>query len=167
MSRRSLPLDVARVWHAVEASARMAAMAVKSGNAGAPKCMDGQRLTARLKLKPIDGADADQLWQLYQDLGIARWYAGAWSIRQAREFAMEKGRAWQVHGVGKWPAHRREDATLIGRGGSSVAIHNLRSRAVMERLGMTYVHDFNSPGQVEGSESVHDNAVFVLYEITP
>jgi RimJ/RimL family protein N-acetyltransferase len=136
-------------------------------------------------------------------------------MRQAREFAMAAARAWRVDGVGKWLAHRREDATLIGRGGCSFATiegrkqleigwavreecwghgyateigraglafafgafrvdrvvafteaHNLRSRTVMERLGMTYVHDFRNPGLVEGSEGVHDDAVFVLYEVT-
>ena len=177
--------------------------------------MDGQRLTARLALTPIDAADADHLWYLYQDPGIARWYDGAWSMVQARDFATVMGHAWQVNGVGKWLARRCADATLIGRGGCSVAIvegirqveigwaireeywgrgyatevgraglafafhtlhvdrvvtfteiHNLRSRAVMERLGMAYVHDFNSPGLVEGWEGMHDDAVFVLYEMT-
>jgi hypothetical protein len=36
----------------------------------------------------------------------------------------------------------------------------------MERLGMTYVHDFNSPGLIAGSEDMHDDAVFALYAIT-
>lgn len=177
--------------------------------------MDGQRVTARLELKPIDRADADQLWQLHLDPGIARWYAGAWSMCQAGEFAAAMEHAWQADGVGKWLAYRREDAALIGRGGCSFAtvegsrqveigwaireaywdhgyateigraglafafemlgvdrvvafteVHNLRSRAVMERLGMTCTHEFNSPGLIPGSEDLHDDALFALYEIT-
>lgn len=187
----------------------------ESGNREACKPVDRQLLTARLKLKPIDSADADQLWRLHQDPGIARWYAGAWSMSRAREFAVAMERSWQVEEVGKWLAHRRADARLIGRGGCSLAlvegrkeveigwaireeywghgyateigraglgfafstlhvdrvvafteVHNLRSRAVMARLGMAYVHDFNSPGLVEGLEDIQDNAVFALYEMT-
>jgi hypothetical protein len=40
---------------------------------------------------------------------------------------------------------------------------NLRSRAVMERLGTTYAHEC-SPGLIPGSEGMHDGALFVLYE---
>lgn len=56
-------------------------------------------------------------------------------------------------------------ATEIGRAGLTVAfdtlradhvvsfteIHNLRSRVVMERIGMTYARDFCHPGLIEGS----------------
>jgi RimJ/RimL family protein N-acetyltransferase len=178
--------------------------------------VDGRRLTARLELKPIERADADRLWQLHQDRGIARWYAGAWSTGDASEFAAAMEDAWQADGVGKWLAYRRDDAALIGRGGCSFAtvegrrqieigwaireaywghgyateigraglafafeklradrvvafteVHNLRSRAVMERLGMTYAHEFHSPGLMPGSEDIHDDALFALYEITP
>jgi RimJ/RimL family protein N-acetyltransferase len=177
--------------------------------------VDGQRVTARLELKPIDRADADQLRQLHQDPGIARWYAGAWTIGHASEFAAAMEDAWRADGVGKWLAYRREDGALIGRGGCSLAtvegrrqveigwaireaywghgyateigraglafafetlrvdrvvafteVHNLRSRAVMERLGMTYSHAFHSPGLISGSEDIHDDALFALYEKT-
>jgi RimJ/RimL family protein N-acetyltransferase len=176
--------------------------------------VDGRRLTARLDLVPITRADADQLWRLHQDPGIARWYG--WNLNEARDFAEAMERGWQEDGVGKWLAHSRSDGTLIGRGGCSLATvegnreveigwavrerywgqgyateigqaglafafealhadrivaftekHNLRSRAVMERLGMRHVHDFNHPGLIEGSEGIHDDAVFVLYEIGP
>jgi RimJ/RimL family protein N-acetyltransferase len=178
--------------------------------------VDGRRLTARLDLRPIGPQDADRLWHLHQDPGIARWYAGVWSMPQACEFARAMGRAWQADGVGKWLVYRREDAALIGRAGCSLAmvegrrqleigwalreqywghgyaaeigraglalafdtlhvdrvvafteVHNLRSRAVMERLGMTHLHDFNNPGLIAGSEEIHDDAIFALYEITP
>lgn len=43
--------------------------------------------------------------------------------------------------------------------------HNQNSRAVMERLGMTYIRDFAGQGLIEGREGVHDGATFVLYRI--
>ena len=42
-------------------------------------------------------------------------------------------------------------------------VHNLRSRAVMERLGMRYVSDFVDEGLVEGREGVHPDARMALY----
>jgi len=185
------------------------------GRAGASWPVDGQRVTARLELKPIARADTHHLRQLHRDPGIARWYAGAWSMGQAAEFAAAMEQAWQADGVGKWLAYRREDGALIGRGGCSFAtvegrrqveigwaireaywghgyateigraglafafemlhvdrviafteVHNLRSRAVMQRLGMTNAHEFHSPGLMPGSEDIHDDALFALYETT-
>lgn len=43
--------------------------------------------------------------------------------------------------------------------------HNLASRAVMERLDMTFVKIMTAPGLVEGSAEIHDGAPFVLYRI--
>ena len=42
-------------------------------------------------------------------------------------------------------------------------VHNTRSRAVMERLGMVYDHEIRRPGLVAGREGVHDDAPFALY----
>lgn len=70
-------------------------------------------------------------------------------------------------------------ATEIGREGLAFAfnelraervvafteVHNTRSRAVMERIGMSYVRTFNARGLVEGRSGEHDDAPFVLYEI--
>ena len=41
--------------------------------------------------------------------------------------------------------------------------HNLRSRAVMERIGMTYAGEFFGTGLIEGREGIHDEAPFSLY----
>lgn len=173
-----------------------------------------ERLTGRLRLRPIESADADELWRLHQDVGVARWYGGTWSMAHVHDQAAAMGRAWQVDGVHKWLAFRRTDAMMVGRGGCSwttidggrhmeigwairedhwgngyateighaglvfafdtlevdrvvafTEVHNLRSRAVMDRLGMTYAHDLRRPGLIAGSPGIHHDAVFALYEL--
>jgi len=42
----------------------------------------------------------------------------------------------------------------------------VRSRAVMERLGMRYVRQILRPGLIAGSSTVHEEAPFALYRIT-
>jgi len=42
------------------------------------------------------------------------------------------------------------------------ARHNLRSRAVMERLGMHYAGEVRSRGTVEGEDDVRDDAPFAV-----
>lgn len=83
---------------------------------------------------------------------------------------------WTVHS-GLWGCGY---ATEIGRAGLAFAfgelgagevvafteLHNRRSRAVMERLGMRHVRDFTRRGLVEGCDGVHDRAPFALYAIT-
>jgi RimJ/RimL family protein N-acetyltransferase len=68
-------------------------------------------------------------------------------------------------------------ATEIGRAGIAVAraelgatevvafteVHNLASRAVMEKLGMTYVRELRRPGLVAGSDEMQEDAPFALY----
>jgi RimJ/RimL family protein N-acetyltransferase len=75
----------------------------------------------------------------------------------------------------------RGDATAIGRAGLDHAfsvlggleevvafteVHNARSRAVMERLGMRYVGQILRTGLIAGSAVVHKDAPFALYRIT-
>ncbi len=71
-------------------------------------------------------------------------------------------------------------ATEIGRAGLDHAfsvpgveevvafteVHNIRSRAVMERLGMRHVGRILRPGFVAGSSEMHKDAPFALYRIT-
>ncbi|MDQ3861944.1 MAG: GNAT family N-acetyltransferase [Actinomycetota bacterium] len=45
-------------------------------------------------------------------------------------------------------------------------VHNARSRAVMERLGMRYVRRIVRPGFVAGSSEMQEDAPFTLYRIT-
>jgi RimJ/RimL family protein N-acetyltransferase len=42
-------------------------------------------------------------------------------------------------------------------------VHNVRSRAVMERLGMVYDHEIRRPGLVAGRPGMHPDAPFALY----
>jgi ribosomal-protein-alanine N-acetyltransferase len=44
-------------------------------------------------------------------------------------------------------------------------VHNRPSRAVMERLGMTYVRDIVWRGLIEGRDGVHEGAPFALYQV--
>jgi RimJ/RimL family protein N-acetyltransferase len=75
--------------------------------------------TERLRLVPIDTGLADDLFRLHQDPGIARWYAGTWTLDYARRRAASMGKAWRADGVHKWMAYRLDDGELIGRGGLS------------------------------------------------
>jgi len=48
----------------------------------------------------------------------------------------------------------------------SPKVHNARSRAVMERLGMRYARQILRPGFVAGSSEIQEDAPFALYRIT-
>ena len=169
-------------------------------------------LTERLRLEPVDGTRADDLWRLHQDPGVATWYAGAWSRDEAKAQAAQMAASWAAHGIGKWLAYDRRSGKLVGRGGPSrltlagkervelgwavrqelwgrgyateigaaglrfvdevlgvaevvafTEVHNARSRAVMERLGMSYVGEIRAPGLVDGEDGVRDDAPFALY----
>jgi hypothetical protein len=126
--------------------------------------------TERPRLVPIDARHAPEIWELHQDEGIARWYPlsrqGAecveigWALRQevwGRGYATEIGcagldHAFSVLGV--------EEVVAF------TEVHNVRSRAVMERLGMRYVRQILRPGLIAGSSEMHKDAPFVLYRIT-
>lgn len=70
-------------------------------------------------------------------------------------------------------------ATELGRAGLSFAfevlgaeevvayteVHNLRSRAVMERLAMRYERDIIQPGLVAGQDGLQARALFALYRV--
>ena len=45
---------------------------------------------------------------------------------------------------------------------SCTVCHNLRSRAVMERIGMRYAGEICSRGTVEGEDNVRDDAPFTV-----
>lgn len=77
------------------------------------------RLTDRLRLEPIGPPDAQRLWRLHQDDGIAQWFDGTWSEEHARERALWCGTGWEVEGVHKWMAYDRATNELVGRGGLS------------------------------------------------
>ncbi|MGS0683551.1 GNAT family N-acetyltransferase [Nakamurella sp. GG22] len=48
---------------------------------------------------------------------------------------------------------------------ANTEIHNVASRAVMERLDMTFVRIITAPGLVEGAPGIRDDAPFALYRI--
>jgi mutator protein MutT len=78
-------------------------------------------------------------------------------------------------------ARGRGLATEIGRAGLEFAFgtlsaravvatterHNTASRAVMERLGMTYAGEIRAEGLVEGSTDLHPDAPFAVYVAGP
>ena len=76
------------------------------------------RLTDRLRLEPIGTRHASDLFTLYQELDVARWY-GRWAReRVEREVAGITG-SWLVDGVHKWMAYHRVTDECVGRGGLS------------------------------------------------
>ena len=84
-----------------------------------------------------------------------------WALRQevwGRGYATEIGRAGLDHAF-----------SVLGGVEEVVAfteVHNARSRAVMERLGMRYARQIRRPGVVAGSSEMHEDAPFALYRIT-
>jgi RimJ/RimL family protein N-acetyltransferase len=118
--------------------------------------------------------------------GVGKWLAyekstGALVGRGGPSWAVVEGTERAEIG---WAFRRavwgRGYATEIGRAGLDYAfsvlgveevvsfteVHNARSRAVMERLGMRYVGRILRPGLIAGSAVVHEEAPFALYRIT-
>jgi RimJ/RimL family protein N-acetyltransferase len=74
-------------------------------------------------------------------------------------------------------AQRNGYATEIGREGLTFAfeelgaprviafteVHNMRSRAVMERLGMAFAGNVTGSGLAVGGDEIWENAVFAVY----
>lgn len=83
------------------------------------------RLTERLRLEPVSGpgpvlrGHVADLQLVHADPWVAEWYAGAWSTRQAEQWANAMQSGWTTYGVGKWMAYDRATGELVGRGGLS------------------------------------------------
>ncbi len=60
-------------------------------------------------------------------------------------------------------SHSRSGSSTCGRVVAFTERHNLRSRAVMERIDMSYAGEFLGTGLIEGRHGVHDGAPFALY----
>lgn len=99
------------------------------------------------RLEPIDLDRADDLWLPHQDPGIAG-YDGIWSREKAERTRGGIRRVVAQPGV------------------AFTEVHNRRSRAVMERLGMHYRSEIRWRGLVEGKPGVHDDAPFGLYAVS-
>ena len=83
-----------------------------------------------------------------------------WALRQevwGRGYATEIGRAGLDHAFSVLGV---EEVVAF------TEVHNVRSRAVMERLGMRYVRQILRPGFVAGSSEMQEDAPFALYRIT-
>ena len=83
-----------------------------------------------------------------------------WALRQevwGRGYATEIGRAGLDHA---FSVLGLEEVVAF------TEVHNVRSRAVMERLGMRYVRQILRPGLIAGSSEMHKDAPFALYRIT-
>jgi hypothetical protein len=108
------------------------------------------RFTARLRLEPVGRSVAADLWLVHNDDEVWPWYDhGKPSLEQAEQWAKSMGDSWRLHGVHKWIAHDGAQAVV-----SCTARHNVRSRAVMERIGMRYAGEIRSHGMVEGVEGI-------------
>jgi RimJ/RimL family protein N-acetyltransferase len=86
-----------------------------------------------------------------------RWVEIGWALRGeywGRGYASEVGRA------GLQFAFEELDMRAVV---SFTERHNLRSRAVMEHIGMTYAGEFLGVGLIEGRHGVHDGVPFSLY----
>jgi RimJ/RimL family protein N-acetyltransferase len=80
-----------------------------------------------------------------------------WVVRDAltgRGYATELGRA-----ALRWAGEHRPGTPVI----AFTEVHNLASRAVMERLGMRSAGIIRREGLVEGSTDLHPDAPFALY----
>ena len=66
--------------------------------------------------------------------------------------------------VGDWPAGLSYAFDVLGACAvvSCTVRHNLRSRAVMERIGMRYAGEICSRGMVGGGQEVRDDAPFAV-----
>ena len=83
-----------------------------------------------------------------------------WALRQevwGRGYATEIGRAGLDHA---FSVPGVEEVVAF------TEVHNARSRAVMERLGMRHVRRIVRPGLIAGSSEIHKDARFALYRIT-
>ncbi len=78
------------------------------------------------------------------------------SSARGQGLATEIGRAGLDYGFG---ALDRDEVV------SFTEVHNRASRAVMERLGMTFVKIIYERGLVEGRDGIHDDAPFALYRL--
>ena len=116
------------------------------------------RFTERLRLEPAGPANAADLWLVHDDDEVWPWYGDEKPVReQVERWAEFMDDSWRCHGVHKWIAYDRVEAVV-----SCTVRHNVRSRAVMERIGMRYAGEIHSRGMVEGVDEEQDDAPFAV-----
>lgn len=87
----------------------------------------------------------------------AYWLEIGWALRRkhwGRGYAVEIGTAGVTYAL---------DVLGMGAVVSCTARHNLRSRAVMERIGMRYTGEISSRGTMQDEDDVRDDAPFAVY----
>jgi RimJ/RimL family protein N-acetyltransferase len=138
---------------------------------------------------PLSGEQAvrfaERMASSWRDHGIGKWLAyeestGALVGRGGPSWAVVEGAGCvEIGWALRQEAWGRGYATEIGRAGLDHAfsvpgveevvafteVHNERSRAVMERLGMRYARQIRRPGFVAGSSEMREDAPFALYRI--
>ncbi len=128
---------------------------------------------------------ADEMARRWSEDGVGKWIAhrrsdGALIGRGGLSLATVDGHRGPELGWALRDAMRGKGfATEIGAAGidfgfdvlgcpeivAFTEIHNVASRAVMERLDMTFLKIIHAPGLVEGCIGVRDDAPFALYRI--
>jgi ribosomal-protein-alanine N-acetyltransferase len=89
------------------------------------------RFTNRLRLEPINDKLTQDLWFVFQDDDVAKWYGGKWTKEKATSEATSIREAWvKPNGVHKWMAYDKNTNEIIGRGGLSVV--NIEGRDELE-----------------------------------
>jgi RimJ/RimL family protein N-acetyltransferase len=86
----------------------------------------------------------------------ANWLEIGWAVRRrfwGHGYASEIGRAGLEFAFGVLGVHAVVSCTVR---------HNVRSRAVMERIGMRYAGEIRSRGRVDGIQAEQDDAPFAL-----
>jgi RimJ/RimL family protein N-acetyltransferase len=86
----------------------------------------------------------------------ANWLEIGWALRRkfwGHGYASEVGRAGLEFAFDVLGVHAVVSCTVR---------HNVRSRAVMERIGMRYVGEIHSRGMIEGLEGEQDDAPFAV-----
>lgn len=79
------------------------------------------RYTDRLLLRPIKNGLNEQLWEIFQDDGVAKWYGGKWSREKVATEVSKMDEAWsKPGGIHKWIALDKTTKEIVGRGGLSV-----------------------------------------------
>ena len=89
----------------------------------------------------------------------AHWLEIGWALRRER---WGQGYASEIGIAGLNYAFHTLDVHAVV---SCTVRHNLRSRAVMERIGLRYAGEIHSRGTVEGEGDVRDDAPFAAYVI--
>ena len=87
----------------------------------------------------------------------ANWLEIGWAVRRkfwGRGYASEIGRAGLEFAFGVLGVQAVVSCTVR---------HNVRSRAVMERIGMRYAGEIRSRGMVEGVDGEQDDAPYAVY----